>query len=273
VSVWSSRRTRALALASESHHAAEILRCYADVTDVQESIATRVPSGEWMAVALATDANGPVLRLGHLPPAELVPLFADFVHRMTGVGTEVMSDEARRLASADRDEVRAALDGALGDRDDRASSPPFHVRAFVEVVATTLAGRLLPAVAVVEAPAPTKCRVCGSPPIVATLRDLPGALGSGGLVCSRCGSEQRVRRLTCAHCGEANADRLRVHSAESVPHVRIDECGSCRHYIKTVDLRRRGDAVPVVEDLATPELDLWAQDRGLTKGRTNLLGL
>jgi FdhE protein len=82
-----------------------------------------------------------------------------------------------------------------------------------------------------------------------------------------------VHRLTCAFCGESNAERLSVLATESVSHVRIDECGSCRRYIKTVDLRRRGDAVPLVEDLATVELDLWAKARGLSKGRTNLFGL
>jgi hypothetical protein len=29
----------------------------------------------------------------------------------------------------------------------------------------------------------------------------------------------------------------------------------------------------VVDDLATPELDLWASDRGLVKIQVNLLGL
>jgi formate dehydrogenase maturation protein FdhE len=64
-----------------------------------------------------------------------------------------------------------------------------------------------------------------------------------------------------------------VHSAEAVPHVRVDECATCRRYLKTVDLRRRGDAVPLVEDLATPELDLWAREQGLAKGQANLFGL
>jgi FdhE protein len=58
-----------------------------------------------------------------------------------------------------------------------------------------------------------------------------------------------------------------------VPHVRLEECGTCRRYLKTVDLRRRGDAVPVVEELATIELDLWAREKGLTKLHTNVFGL
>ena len=43
--------------------------------------------------------------------------------------------------------------------------------------------------------------------------------------------------------------------------------------MKEVDQRSDGRAEPTVEDLATPELDLWARERGLTKLRLNLLGL
>ena len=60
---------------------------------------------------------------------------------------------------------------------------------------------------------------------------------------------------------------------ESVPHVRLDECLSCRRYIKTVDLRRRGDAVPIVDELATVELDLWAKEKGLLKVQANVFGM
>ena len=64
-----------------------------------------------------------------------------------------------------------------------------------------------------------------------------------------------------------------MHEVESVPHVRIEECAECSRYVKAVDLRRDGAAEPIVEDLATPELDLWAADRGLVKIRSNLFGL
>lgn len=40
-----------------------------------------------------------------------------------------------------------------------------------------------------------------------------------------------------------------------------------------MDLRVTGLAVPLVDDLATPELDLWAAEQGLEKIAPNLLGL
>jgi formate dehydrogenase maturation protein FdhE len=58
-----------------------------------------------------------------------------------------------------------------------------------------------------------------------------------------------------------------------MPHVRVEECRSCRRYPKSVDLRVRGLAVPVVDDLATVELELWAAEQGFEKIAANLLGM
>jgi formate dehydrogenase accessory protein FdhE len=274
VSVWAARRARALARAAEAPHAAEILGCYASVTEVQERVAARLPASEVMA-AVASPVE-PFLTLARMPYDLVLPLFDAFVEGMAGVGTPVMVAEAADWASRGDDEKRSALEAAMsveGDDATEGAAQTFHARAFAEVVATTLAGRVLPVTESAEVGGATGCRLCGARPLVATLRDLPGALGSRGLVCGRCGSERRARRLTCAYCGDASPDKQRVHTAESVKHVRVDECSSCHRYIKTVDLRQRGDASPIVEDLATPELDLWAQEQGLTKGRVNLFGL
>jgi FdhE protein len=44
-------------------------------------------------------------------------------------------------------------------------------------------------------------------------------------------------------------------------------------YIKSVDLTRDGRAVPVVDELATVALNVWAEKQGYTKLESNLLGL
>lgn len=273
MTVWRTRRARALALAVELPHAEEILRCYAAVTEAQERIATDVPATKWLAIVQTESREGPALDFERLPIAEVLPLLDHFLDSMSGVGTEVMAAEGARLVGSKAAERRALVEVALGSGDMAVTEWPFHLRAFLETIATTLAGRVLPGAEAAEGPSSSSCRVCDAPPLVATLRDRPGALGSRGLVCSLCGSEQRIRRLTCAFCGESAADQLVVHSAESVPHVRVDECRTCRRYLKTVDLRRRGDAVPVVDELATIELDIWATVQKLTKGCANLLGL
>jgi len=251
------------------------------VAEAQERIAARVPVSDWATAASGVagddEASGeggrsPVLLLTSLPSKALQVLFEEFLERMTTVGTGVMTADAAALAAGDAAGRRAALESALAPSVWGTDGATFHARAFVEVVATTLAGRVLPTVGADDTAA-TTCRICGAPPVVATLRDLPGALGSRGLACSRCGVEWRVRRLTCTSCGETESDRLRIHTVEGAPHVRIDECETCRHYIKTVDLRRRGDAVPVVDELASVELDLWAGEQGLTKATPNLFAL
>ncbi|MCH7491120.1 MAG: hypothetical protein IID05_10550 [Gemmatimonadetes bacterium] len=40
-----------------------------------------------------------------------------------------------------------------------------------------------------------------------------------------------------------------------------------------MDLRKDGRAVPLVDDLATVELDVWCRERGLRKIQPNLLGM
>ncbi len=143
-------------------------------------------------------------------------------------------------------------------------------RAFLEPVVTSIAQA--------HSSQPTTwtenfCFACGGLPQLAVIRDLPDAVGTRNLTCSMCATEWRFRRLTCPHCGETDAAKLPVHTAESIAHVRVDACTTCSRYITTVDLRKRGDALPLVDALATVELDLWAREQGLTKIRANVLGL
>jgi FdhE protein len=53
--------------------------------------------------------------------------------------------------------------------------------------------------------------------------------------------------------------------------VRVECCDTCRNYIKTVDLTRNGLADPVVDEIASIPLDLWAQKQGYTKLQVNLM--
>ena len=117
------------------------------------------------------------------------------------------------------------------------------------------------------------CPYCGEAPIAAVLRDEPEIKGRRTLLCSLCLAEWAFPRTRCPACGEERADRRPHHVSESWPHVRVEECGSCRTYVKAIDLRETGLAVPVVDELASVELDLWAAEQGLSKLRTNLLGL
>ena len=119
---------------------------------------------------------------------------------------------------------------------------------------------------------PQVCPLCSSKPLVGVLRP-EGDGGKRSLICSLCATEWNYRRIVCPACGEEDVHKLAVYTAREFPHVRVEACDTCRTYIKTVDLTKDGHAIPVVDELATIPLNLWAADHGYTKLHTNLLGI
>ncbi|MDA2936950.1 formate dehydrogenase accessory protein FdhE [Acidobacteria bacterium AH-259-A15] len=55
--------------------------------------------------------------------------------------------------------------------------------------------------------------------------------------------------------------------------VRVEVCESYKKYIKSIDLTVDGHAVPVVDEIATLPLDIWAVEQGHRKIEINLLGI
>jgi FdhE protein len=53
----------------------------------------------------------------------------------------------------------------------------------------------------------------------------------------------------------------------------VDACDTCHTYIKSIDLSKNGNAVPVVDELATVSLNLWAQEHKYKKAQPNLFGV
>jgi len=119
---------------------------------------------------------------------------------------------------------------------------------------------------------PSTCPLCSGKPQVGVLRP-EGDGAKRSLICSLCAHEWNYRRLVCPDCGEEDVHKLAIYFAEGITHVRVEACDTCRHYIKTVDLTKDGHAVPVVDELATIPLNLWATEHGYTKSQTNLLGI
>ena len=251
-------------------HAEEILAFYVGLIEIQELVAGQAPVELWSTLVRSAEGDFPRLSIERLPIDELLPRFDDFLTRVVDVGTDVIAEGGRALLAVDVSDRTSVLRAALEHDEDEQAETGFCARAFLEALVTSLAAT---GARDMSSSSERRCFECGAPPGVAVLRDLPDALGSRSLVCSLCATEWRFTRLTCPHCGESDADQLLVHTAESVAHVRVDECRTCERYHKTVDLRVQGNASPVVDELATVELDLWARDRGLTKIRANVLGL
>ena len=70
------------------------------------------------------------------------------------------------------------------------------------------------------------------------------------LICSMCATEWTYGRIIRPACGEEAVEKLAIYTANQFQHVRVEACDTCRHYIKTVDLTKKGHAVPVVDELA-----------------------
>src|SRR6266446_3959395 len=118
---------------------------------------------------------------------------------------------------------------------------------------------------------PHNCPLCGGQPFLGVLRQ-EGDGGKRRMMCSFCLQEWDFRRIYCPACGEEDEKKLPVYVAEQFPHIRVEACESCKVYVRTIDLTKDGNAVPVVDDLAAIPLSLWAHERGYTRLQPNLLG-
>jgi formate dehydrogenase maturation protein FdhE len=119
---------------------------------------------------------------------------------------------------------------------------------------------------------PHTCPFCGERPLAAVLRP-EGEGGKRYLLCSFCLTEWEFRRMLCPNCGEENHEKLPVYTTKEFPHIRVEACDSCRHYLKAIDLTVDGLAVPEVDEIAAIALDLWAVGKGYTKIAGNLFEL
>ncbi len=288
---WAARRDRVERLRAERPHADELLAFYGDVLDLQEPLYAKALGSRWLGAVGADDGKPPRLRLSRLPERPRERAFARFVRAVPASATDLLRAVAGRLA-AEPTAMSALLGAVLGGRpvtevaaslDCEERVLEYFPRAFLQPIAEALAARTpvgagepageagTPAAG--DAPARAACPCCGAAPIAAVLRDLPETRGRRTLVCSLCLTEWGFPRTRCPACGEERPERRPHHVSESWPHVRLEECGSCRTYLKAIDLREAGLAVPVVDELASVELDLWAAGQGLSKLRRNLLGL
>ena len=290
--VWTRRRQRVDRLRREHPHADELLAFYGDVLALQEPLYGKALGSRWLGAVEGAAGDAPRLRLTRLPERPRERAFPRFVRAVPASATDLLQATAGRLASepgAMSELLSAVLGGETvaaiaASLDCEAAALEFFPRAFVQPIAEALAtgaargGAGDPAGAGGVAisgggDARAACPYCGAAPIAAVLRDEPEARGRRTLLCSLCLAEWAFPRMRCPACGEERPDRRPHHVSESWPHVRLEECGSCRTYVKAIDLREAGLAVPVVDELASVELDLWAAEQGLTKLRTNLLGL
>ncbi len=277
--VWLDRRRRVAELRTRYGFARQLLDFYGALLPVQEKAFIDAATAQPPAGALVAYA------------AELV--FPGVVDVSVAAGPDRLRVEViDRVAAQDaRDIVAAWMRGEDQPQVDR-----FLARASLGPALEAIAE----ARAACEGPRDAHhCPECGGLPQLSFFARSSDDLASGPrkLLCARCGATWGYPRMTCAACGEDTGARLPVFSEHGTtsgargsvvrglpagkevarpdavfPHMRIEACDSCRHYLLSVDLAIDPAAVPIVDELAAIPLDLYARERGYTKITTNLMG-
>lgn len=254
---WSKRVDRAAELARDASPTQHLVAFYAALLAAQSEV--------YRAVAGAGSSLTGVLQRD-LPAVK--PALAPVLDAVAAAGPGDLAQRALAL----RDEPGDGLDLLLLSYWRSPSGIDFFGKACLQPYARCLADRGIPIPHASDAAAPNRCPVCAGRPQVASIEGGP-ASGGRTLHCARCLTSWSFKRVMCVECGEENPATLGCYRSPEYPHVRLDTCDICRHYVKAVDLTILGLADPLVDDVASAALDLWAVEQGYVKVERNLVGM
>jgi FdhE protein len=248
---WDQRIRRAEELTADHPFAADVLRFYQRVATVQKGLYWYLK--ESSAVDVVT----------------LLPKLPEFLSEIESCAPAPIAQCAREWKAGTSDQSRELLESYWQSPSAAGDPQALIATLCLQPYAEHLAEQ---AGTTPRQETPAMCPFCSRKPAVAVLRP-EGDGAKRSLICSMCSTEWPYGRLLCPACGEQSSEKLAVYSAEQFTHVRVDACDTCGCYIKTVDLTKNGRAVPIVDELATIPLNLWAQQQGYVKLQTNMLGI
>jgi FdhE protein len=258
---WQQRIQRAEKLAVQYSFAAEILGFYIHVARFQQSLYERIRR-EFTKVP-ASPASLP-------ESPEILGSFPAFLFLVEERAPDQFAQIARDLHNASSGSWSDLLNNCWSTTDEPPDAPQdFLAFAFLQPYAELVrshTGLQL------DGYSNSVCPFCNRKPSVGVLRQ-QGDGARRNLVCGFCLCEWEFRRIVCAGCGHEDQSKLPVYTADQFPHVRVECCDACHTYIKSIDLTKNGLADPMVDELASIPLDLWAQEHGYAKLHPNLLGL
>lgn len=266
---YDARIARAGRLGSRFSAATEFLEFYKHVASFQKFLHAHIVA----SVSESKPGGGlaPALR-DELDLTTLLPHFRSYLAVIEQHAPSALADSARQMALLDSGAWIGRLDAYwkhAGTDDQQADAfAQFFPRAFLQPYAEFRAKRMprAPLVGTTRL-----CPVCGSLPLLGVLRP-EGDSGKRFLLCSFCSQEWEFRRILCPTCEEEAEEKLPVYVAEDMPHVRVEACDTCKFYLRTIDLTKDGNAVPLVDDLASIPHTLWAHEQGYSRLQPNLLG-
>ncbi len=290
-SIWKRRHARVGSLQEDHPYAEEILEFYNRVLEVQEPIYIKAKTSSiFDSVSSSSNPSKYCLELDQFSVDRCLDSFDKFFFDIQPILTEILAPVGSRMmnSSSSKEELLTAflkgqsLDAIADELGHNPVQLEFFPQAFLQPIIEALVEKIVsditPSVNSLEGDTDSVghsalCPYCGRKPVLGILEDEPEKKGGQKLYCSLCAGSWIFPRLTCSACGEGKAEQLEYHVSETWPHVRVDECKSCLTYIKVIDMRINGHAIPVVDEIASVDLDLWARDRGLAKYESNLLGL
>lgn len=258
---WQKQIKRADYLAEQSSGSRELLTFYAQLLRAQEGIYESLRSREDWLPSGDLERDLPKIR----------SLFGDLLETVTQHGPTSLAEEAQLLLAGEPD----SLDQQLFDYWRSPSDTQFFAKSMLQPYAYCLAEtRIVPAGRELAGGERT-CPFCGGRPQLSFLQAKESSAESGNrdLLCATCLHSWEFRRVVCANCGEERPEKLGYFHSTVFDHVRIEACDSCHHYLKGIDLTRFGHAVPLIDEVYSAPLDLWAREHGYTKIELNLVGL
>src|SRR6516225_1045089 len=248
------RIARAGELAEKHPAVSELLMFYQQLVRFQQSVAERLAS--------APEHDLP----------SLLPFFPELISLARRQGSPTLA-EAAAILEEDSSEDRVALLESVWQHQVEsrhlAGEDAFFAQALLQPYSEFLAEK---AAATGSDSSSGLCPFCGSKPQVAVLRP-EGDGAKRFLLCSLCSTEWIFRRVLCPNCGEEDKDKLPVFAAQEFDYVRMEACDTCHTYIKSIDLSKNGRAIPIVDELATVSLNLWAVEKNYHTLRPNLFGV
>ena len=265
--LWQQRIRRAEILAAQHPFAGQILSFYIHIARFQQDLyrhierASRPLSGQQKAGATCPP---------ELP--ELLSSFPRFLEIVKKQAPARLAQIAHDLSQSPSASWTDLLNNAWSASDQPSKQPSdpseFLALTFLQPYAEFIRSRVP---LQLEGYSYSLCPFCSRKPALAVLRPL-GEGARRNLLCGFCLCEWEFRRIVCPGCDEKDHAKLPVYTAEEFPYIRVECCDTCHTYIKSIDLSKNGLADPLVDELASVPLDLWAQDRGYAKLHPNLLG-
>jgi FdhE protein len=249
MTAYDARIARAEYLAANGVTARPLLNFYVKLARVQKPIFAELQTKN------ATDLHA------------LACHFPALIKVISHAGTELLATFAHehlRGTDAQLELLAATWEG----REALNPAARFYARVLLQPYAEYLASRG-------DVPADlagATCPFCNARPVAGVLRG-EGDGAKRWLLCSLCSTEWQFRRVLCPGCGEENKDKLPIYAAAEFPAARVEACGTCQTYLKSIDLTKDAHAIPIVDEIATVALNIWAEERDYMKLETNLLGM